>query len=94
VLQLANESSYTHKNFTLFKQAPYLQYHPEYKKPATEFPAILDSFLTEVHCGSTASFRRASSWVEVEAVGGQGYTLNKMNWVGVRVKQTYVVMGH
>ena len=42
-------------DFTLFKPASYLQYHPEYKKPATKFPAILDSFLTEVHWGSTVS---------------------------------------
>ena len=55
VLQLANESSYVHKIFTLFKPTPHLQYHPEYKKPETEFPAILDSFLTEVHCSSTVS---------------------------------------
>jgi len=74
-----------HKIFTLFKQASYLQYHPECKKPATKFPAILDSFFNrgslQLDC-----VRRASSRVEVEAVGGQGYTLNKMNWEGVRVK--------
>ena len=71
-----------HKIFTLFKPAPYLQYHPEHKKPATKFPAILDSFLTEVHCGSTVSGEPH----QVGAVGRQRYTLNKMNWEGVRVK--------
>ena len=44
VLWLANESNYMHKIFTLFKPASYLQYHPEYKKPAAKFPDILDSF--------------------------------------------------
>ena len=39
--------------------ASYLQYHPEYKKPATKFPAILDSFLTEVHC---VSFEHHHGW--------------------------------
>jgi len=85
VLRLANESSYLHKIFTLFKPASYLQYHPEYKKPATNFPTILDSFFNrgslQLDC-----IRQASPWVEVGAVGGQGYTLNKMNWEGVRVK--------
>ena len=32
------------------------------------------------------SIRRASPWVVVGATGGQGYTLNTMNWEGVRVK--------
>jgi len=74
-----------HKIFTLFKQASYLQYHPEYKKPATKFPTILDSFFNlgslQLNC-----IRRASSLVEVGVVGGQGHILNKMNWEGVRVK--------
>ena len=30
---------YMHKIFTLFKPTSYLQYHLEYKKPATKFPA-------------------------------------------------------
>ena len=42
--------------------ASYLQYHLEYKKPATKFPAILDSFLTEVHCGSTISGEPHHGW--------------------------------
>jgi len=51
-----------HKIFTLFIPAPYLQYYPEYKKPATKFPAILDGFLTEVHCGSTVSGKPHHGW--------------------------------
>ena len=31
--------------FTLFKPTSYLQYHPQYKKPVTTFPAILDGLL-------------------------------------------------
>ena len=50
-----------HKIFTLFiiKQA---SYHPEYKKPAAKFPAILDSFLTKVHCSSTVSGEPLHVW--------------------------------
>ena len=59
---LASESSHVHKIFTLFKQASYLRYHPEYKKPATKFPVILNSFLTKVQCGSTVSGEPLHGW--------------------------------
>jgi len=46
VLQLANESSYMHGfHTTVFKPTSYLQYHPQYKKPETTFPTILDGLL-------------------------------------------------
>ena len=45
VLQLANGSNYVHKILTPYK----LQYHLEYQKPATDFPAILDGYFTMVH---------------------------------------------
>ena len=50
------------------------------------FPPFWIVFLTKVHYGLTACIRWVLPWVEVGAVGGQGYTLNKINWEGVRVK--------
>ena len=54
--------------FTLFKPTSYLHYHPEYKKPATMFPAILDGFYTKAHSGC---IRQASPWV-MGGGGGRG----------------------
>ena len=75
---LATESSYVHKIFTLFKPTSNIQYYLEHKKSVTKFPTILDGLLTKSYSGSVVSGEGA--------VGGQGYTLNKMNWEGAEVK--------
>jgi len=86
VLQLTNEAATNiHKIFTLFKLTSYLQYHPEYKKPATRFHAILDSlFFTKNNSGLTVSGKPHHRWWW-EWWEGKGM-LNKINWEGVRVK--------
>ena len=72
--------------FTLFKPTSYLQYHPQYKKPATIFPAILDGLLPRP---TLARLYQVSLTMGGDgAVGGQGYTLNKMNWEVIRVKKS------
>ena len=57
-------ATYVHKMFTLFKPTPYLQYHLEYKKPATKFPAILRFFLKK-YFYQPGFIGQASPWVVV-----------------------------
>ena len=75
----------------IFTPASYLQCHPEYKKPATNFPTILDSFLTKVHCGSAVSGKPHHGW---RWGGGKARVYFKLNELGRCKDEIDLVMGY